>query len=64
MVHLRTVLLPLDDLLAVTREFLCPHVPRSGLDRCRRRDGAGIFNALKPQEPAVALKAFKSYEPG
>ena len=37
-VHLRrTLLLPLDDLLAVTREFLCPDVSRSGLDRCLRR---------------------------
>jgi phage gp36-like protein len=26
-------LLPLDDLLAVVREFLCPEVSRSGLDR-------------------------------
>ena len=64
-VHLRrTLLLPLDDLLAVTREFICPHVSRSGLDRCLRRHGAGNLNALKPQEPAVAHKAFKSYEPG
>eukprot|EP01036_Dinobryon_divergens_P036680 gene36680-47814_t len=64
-VHLRrTLLLPLDDLLAVTREFLSPDVSRSGLDRCLRRHGAGNLNALKPQEPAVAHKAFKSYEPG
>ena len=56
-VHLRrTLLLPLDDLLAVTREFICPHVSRSGLDRCLRRHGAGNLNALKPQEPAVAHK--------
>lgn len=27
----KTLLLPLDDLLAVTREFLCPQVSRSGL---------------------------------
>ncbi len=61
-VHLgRTLLLPLDDLLAVTREFICPHVSRSGLDRCLHRHGVGNLNALKPQEPAVA---FKSYEPG
>ncbi len=33
----RTLLLPLDDLLAVVREFLNPHVSRSGLDRCLRR---------------------------
>jgi len=30
----RTLLLPLDDLLAVCREFLNPAVSRSGLDRC------------------------------
>ena len=64
-VHLRrTLLLPLDDLLAVTREFICCHVSRSGLDRCLRRHGAGNLNALKPQAPALAHKAFKSYEPG
>ena len=64
-VHLRrTLLLPLDDLLAVTREFICPHVSRSGLDRCLRRHGAGNLNALKPQTPQPAHKAFKSYEPG
>ena len=28
----KTLLLPLDDLLAVVREFLNPHVSRSGLD--------------------------------
>ena len=64
LIHLRrTLLLPLDDLLAVAREFICPHVSRSGQDRCLRRHGAGNLNALKPQEPAVAHKAFKSYEP-
>ena len=31
--------LPLDDLLAVVRGFLNPHVARSGLDRCLRRHG-------------------------
>jgi transposase-like protein len=31
-----TLLLPLDDLLAVVREFLNPHVSRSGLDRYLR----------------------------
>lgn len=60
----RTLLLPLDDLLAVTREFICPHVSRSGLDRCLRRHGVGNLNVLKPQAPAIAHKAFKSYEPG
>ncbi len=64
-VHLRrTLLLPLDDLLAVTREFLCSEVSRSGLDRCLRRHGVGNLNALKPQAEPVAHKAFKSYVPG
>ena len=51
-VHLRrTLLLPLDDLLAVTREFLSPDVSRSGLDRCLRRHGVGNLGALKPLLP-------------
>ena len=63
--HLRrTLLLPLDDLLAVTREFLSPDVSRSGLDRCLRRHGVGNLNALKPVTPQEPHKAFKSYEPG
>ncbi len=36
------LLLPLDDLLAVTREFLNPDVSRSGLNRCLRRHGVSI----------------------
>jgi transposase InsO family protein len=60
----KTLLIPLDDLLSVTREFLNPDVSRSGLDRCLRRHGVGNLNALKPQEPKPEHKAFKSYEPG
>ena len=37
----QTLLLSLDDLLAVVREFLNPNVSRSGLDRCLRRHGVG-----------------------
>jgi transposase-like protein len=44
-----TLLLPLDDLLAVAREFLNPHVSRSGLDRCMRRHRVGILRELKPR---------------
>jgi transposase InsO family protein len=54
----------LDDLLAVTREFICPQATRSGLDRCLRRHGVGNLNALKPKEPEQPHKTFKSYEPG
>lgn len=60
----RTLLLPLDDLLAVTREFICPKATRSGLDRCLRRHGVGNLNALKPAQPAPVSKTFKAYEPG
>ena len=60
----RMLLLPLDDLLAVCREFLNPNVSRSGLDRCLRRHGVSNLNALRPKVPAEPHKAFKSYEPG
>ena len=60
----RMLLLPLDDLLAVTREFLNPDVSRSGLDRCLRRHGVSTLNTLRPKVPAEPHKAFKTYEPG
>lgn len=64
-VHLRrALLLPLDDLLAVTHEFINDKVSRSGLDRCLRRHGVGNLNALKPTDPEQPHKAFKSYVPG
>jgi transposase-like protein len=60
----RLLLLPLDDLLAVTREFLNPDVSRSGLDRCLRRHGVSNLKALLPKTPAEPHKAFKAYETG
>ena len=60
----RLLLLPLDDLLAVTREFLNPDVSRSGLDRCLRRHGVSNLKALLPKTPAEPRKTFKAYEPG
>ena len=48
----RMLLLPLDDLLAVKREFLNPDVSRSGLDRCLRRHGVSNLNALRLKTPA------------
>ena len=58
------LLLPLEGLLAVTREFLNPAVSRSGLDRCLRRRGVSNLYALRPKIPAEPHKALKSYEPG
>jgi len=64
-VALRTTLLvSLDDLLAVVREFLNPEVSRSGLDRCLRRHGVSNLRDLKAREPRAKHKAFKAYEPG
>lgn len=64
MVHLRrTLLLPLDDPLAVTREFLNDCVLRSGLNRLLCRDGVGDLAALKPKAVALVHKHFKSYVP-
>ena len=43
------MLLPLDDLLAVTREFLHEGVSRSGLARSLRRQGVSDLRALPPR---------------
>ena len=62
----RTLLLPLDDLLAVTREFINPGVSRSGLDRCLRRHEVSDLKSLQPEIEGEArpAKTFKDYEPG
>ena len=64
-VYLRQpLLLPLDDLVVVTREFLNPNVSRSGLDRCLRRHGVASLKALQPSPDPKPVKAFKADEPG
>ncbi|MGV8988035.1 MAG: hypothetical protein ACOH2H_17330 [Cypionkella sp.] len=60
----RILVLPLDDFLAVTREFLNPDVSRSGLDRWLRRHCRSNFTALLPKTPAEPSKTFKTYKPG
>ncbi len=62
----RSLLLPLDDLLVVTREFINPDVSRSALDRCLRRHGVSRLADLIPKEEEAQSKpkTFKSYEPG
>jgi len=60
----KTLLVSIDDLLAVVREFLNPEVSRSGLDRCLRRHGVGNLRDLQAQSPRPKHKAFKAYEPG
>jgi transposase InsO family protein len=65
-----TLLLPLDDLLAVTRKFICPKLSRSALDRCLRRYGLSNLKALvaaregEGEGEQPRYKTFKDYEPG
>ena len=60
----KTLLVSIDDLLAVVREFLNPEVSRSGLDRCLRRHGVGNLRDLQAKDPRPKHQAFKAYEPG
>lgn len=62
----RTLLLPLDDLLVITRGFINPQVSRSGLDRCLRRHGVSRLADLYPETEGETppKKTFKDYEPG
>jgi hypothetical protein len=63
----RMLLLPLDDLLVVTREFINPAVSRSGLDRCLQRHGVGSLRELQAEalgEAVAPPKSFKDYVPG
>ena len=63
------LLLSLDDLLVIGREFLTPDLSRSALDRCLRRHGMSNLNDLiraqsEADVPNRPAKAFKDYQPG
>ena len=59
------LLLPLDDLLSVTREFLCPEVSRSGLNRCLRRHNVGNLREMtRTQDNKPKYQRFKDYPIG
>lgn len=62
----KMLLLSLDDLVVITREFINPAVSRSGLDRCLRRHRVSNLQALLPEEgdKGAKKKTFKDYEPG
>ena len=66
----RMLFLPLDDLVAIVREFINPKVSRAGLARCLRRHGVSKVRDLQAQALAdagqekPAVKTFKDYEPG
>jgi len=57
----KTLRLPLDDLLAVVREFITPNVSRSGLDRCLHRHGVGSLKAMQPKAEKPGHKPFKCF---
>ena len=59
----RTLLVLLDDLLAVVQEFLNPEASCPGLDRCLGHHGVGILRNLQAQEVRPMHSAFKTYEP-
>jgi transposase-like protein len=60
----KTLLVSLDGLLAVVREFLNLNVLRSALDRCLRRLGVGNLRDLKAKRTRPKHSGFKAYEPG
>jgi len=62
----KSLLLPLDDLLVVIREFIQPKMSRSALDRCLRRHGISNLKQLIPidETETKPRKSFKLYEPG
>ncbi len=68
----KLLLLPLDDLLVVTREFIHPQATRSGIHRTLKRHGVSRLKALEQahreeegEQPLDSKpKAFKDYEPG
>ncbi len=60
----KALLVSLDDLVAVVREFLNPNASRSGLDRCLRRHGVSNLRDLKAKAAKPKYSAFKAYEPG
>lgn len=63
----KTLLLSLDDLTSITKEYINAEASRSGIDRCLRRHGLSNLNKMKQElygEEAPPKKTFKDYEPG
>lgn len=63
----RLCLLPLDDLVCVTREFISTEFSRSAISRLLRREGLSKLADLMPQQEgqdAPKHKTFKDHEPG
>jgi transposase InsO family protein len=59
----KTLLLSLDGLLTVIREFINPDVSRSGLDRCLRRHSLRNLRTLRPEASMPAHYPFAANKP-
>ena len=62
----RTVLLSLDDLVAITRAHIHPQASRAAIGRLLKREGVSRLADLIPmaEGEAAPVKAFKDYAPG
>ncbi len=62
----RTLLLSLDDLTAIVKEYINPAASRSGIGRLLQREGISRLNDLIPKEESgkKSKKTFKDYAPG
>ena len=62
----RLCLLPLDDLVSITRRFIHAGASRSGISRLLRRGGVAKLQDLQPKVEGedAPKKTFKDYEPG
>jgi transposase InsO family protein len=63
----KTLLLSLDDLTHITKEYINAAASRSGIDRCLRRHGIANLAVMKQElygEDPPPKKVFKDYEPG
>jgi transposase InsO family protein len=63
----KLLLLPLDDLLVIVREFIHPQASRSGIDRTLRRHGVSNLKAMLQEnetDTQPKKKTFKDYAPG
>ena len=62
----RLCLLPLDDLVSITRRFIHAGASRSGISRLLRREGVAKLQDLPPNEDGedTPKKTFKDYVPG
>ncbi len=62
----RLLLLPLDDMVAITHEFINTKASRSGIHRCLVRHGVSNLKDLTPKDESdkKPVKTFKDYEPG